>query len=289
MVRKTPVVAGVFFIVLGYSVIMSDKNGSNSDKRRESDDDKVIRFPTLAQRDRMRREEREQQKRWQKEYQAQRKAQARSNNPPFFNTGNLPVVTKYMALAFVMIHIVMVWGVDESMRMSVIQSFGFVAANYIQGSAPFWQLLVSPFSYAFLHGDWMHIGFNVVMLLALGAMFERIIGARLFLLVFFACSLSGALLSFVLASDSAIPIVGAAGGLSGLFAGMIIVFHARGIYGPISPKLARYGVLPLLGFWLGVMILMGLLMGGIAWQAHVGGFLCGVVLMMFARRGGVIL
>lgn len=268
---------------------MSDKNGSNSDERDGGDDDKVIRFPTLAQRDQMRREEREQEKRWQKEYQAQRKAQARLDNPPFFNTGNLPDVTKYMALAFVVIHLVLMFGVDESLRMSVIRDFGFVAADYTQGSAPFWQLLVSPFSYAFLHGDWMHIGFNVVMLLALGTMFERIIGARLFLFVFFACSLSGALLSFMLAPYSATPIVGASGGLSGLFAGMIIVFHARGIYGPISPKLTRYGVFPLLGFWLGLMILMGLLMGGIAWQAHVGGFLCGVALVMMARRRGFIM
>lgn len=131
----------------------------------------------------------------------------------------------------------------------------------------------------------MHIAFNGVMLLALGTFFEKQMGGRGLLVFLTVCSLVGAAFYMAFEPFSTAPVIGASGGLSGLFAAMIMVFHDQRIYGPISARLVRYGVWPLLGVWLVFMVVMGMAFGEIAWQAHVGGYIAGIVLMLLRKRG----
>jgi len=232
-----------------------------------------------------RRKKAEEEKGWQKEYARRKKFAQKRVNPPFFNSGTIPPVTGLLVSIFVLIHIALFLFTDEMEWMGIMTMFGFVP-GYFTGAAEWsWNALVGAVSYAFLHGGWMHVAVNAFMTLAFGTFVERQIGGRGFLLFFFFCSIGGAAVTVLLNPFSLAPVIGASGGTSGLFAAMMIAMYDRGMMGPMMQNLARYGVWPFLGFWLGMMVLMGLILGGIAWQAHVGGYLVGIMLVLLMKRG----
>ncbi len=261
---------------------MSDKN---KPEHEEEDADKVIRFPSLAQRDRLKREKSEQEAQWRKDFARQKKSAAKAQNPPFFNAGSIPPVTGTLAVLFVVIHVVMAVFFDEAMRMQITSMFGFIP-GYFTGVLEWgWYAALGPVTYALLHGGWMHVGVNSVMMLAFGAFVEKEMGGRGFFLFFLFCSFGGALLTFLLSPQSVVPVIGASGGISGLFAAIMIVFYDRGMFGPMGQRLARYGVWPMLGFWLALMMFMGLIFGDLAWQAHVGGYIVGIAAILLMKKG----
>lgn len=248
----------------------------------QTQEEKIIRFPSLAERDRLQRESKE------AEQKAKKKASQSAVKEPFLNLSHIPPVTRVLSALCLGLFILTELLIGDGLRIQIITQFGFVP-GYYSGVLEFgWQAIVGPFSYAFLHGGWMHIGFNMVMLLALGMMFEKILGSRGFLIFFFAASLGGALLTAILSPQSIAPVVGASGGLSGLFGAMIVVFYDTGRFGPIQ-KLKQLGVWGPVGLWAGIMLFMGLGFGGVAWQAHLGGYITGVLLIMAKKRGLVSL
>jgi membrane associated rhomboid family serine protease len=240
-------------------------------------EDKIIRFPSLADRDRIKREEKEKDKQAAKAFK-------KKSSEPFLNLSHIPPVTRILAAVCLGLFLVTELVLDYGMRLQIITYFGFTPGYY--SGVLEWSMagVLGPFTYAFLHGGWMHIGFNIVMLLALGMMFEKMLGSRGFLIFFFAASLGGALLTAILSPQSSAPVVGASGGLSGLFGAMIVVFYDMGQFGPIR-KLKKLGVWGPVGLWAVIMLIMGLSFGGVAWQAHLGGYITGVLLIVAKKKG----
>lgn len=235
-------------------------NGHDPDEERT---DNVIPIPTLAERDRLRRE---QEKQWRREYRAAHAAEPLINLPP---------VTKAMVVALAGIHIALALFLDKPQLYWVFETFGFRSSNYT-GNFPGWPAFVSPFTYIFIHGNWLHIGMNGFMLLAFGAGVEKWMGGRRLLILFFLCGLAAAAFHFLLSPFSENPVVGASGGLSGLFAAVLIMLQSQGRLGT-----GRYGILPFAAVWIGIAVIFGLLGGPdgslIAWAAHIGGFLAGLL------------
>jgi membrane associated rhomboid family serine protease len=166
----------------------------------------------------------------------------------------------------------------------IFDVFGFVPARYSGGIELDWPALVAPFSYLFLHGDWMHLGINLVTLAAFGAGVERRVGAPTTLSLYFMCGLVAAAAHFAVYPNSDDPVIGASGAISGLMAGALLVLRERGAMG-------RNPLIYLAGVWIAVFTLPDLLSmnvaGGarVAWVAHVGGFVAGLVLFQaFVRR-----
>lgn len=165
----------------------------------------------------------------------------------------------------------------------VYDVLGFVPARY-SGEIEFgWQGLVAPFSYLFLHGDWMHLLINLVTLAAFGAGVERRVGASTMLSMYFLCGLIAAAAHFMVYPDSDDPVIGASGAISGLMAGALLVLRERGAMG-------RNPLIYLAGMWIAVFTLPDILSLGVtgarvAWVAHLGGFVAGLVLFQaFVRR-----
>ena len=140
-------------------------------------------------------------------------------------------------------------------------------------------------SHAFLHGDWMHVGFNAAWIVAMGVPVWRAFGggwraALGFGAVFFGSAIAGGL-AFVWFSEPQSWAIGASGGASGLMAAALAV-SVRWPEGPIRNRLRGGLILPDLAFValnVGVgFIGVGLLGSAIAWQAHIGGYLAGAVL-----------
>ncbi len=261
---------------------MSDKNngpGNGHDHNKDGDgDDNVVRIPTLAERDRLKKEKDKQEKTWRKQYKKDNTEQ----NVPFFNAGKIPLLTRIIIAVLVIVHLPLYLFVDPVARHELFFTFGFVPAIFTGAQPWSWLAIVTPFTHLFIHGGWMHLLFNTAMMLAMGMFMETAFGARRMLIFFFVSGLSGALFYLLLNPSLTAPVIGASGSISGLFGVTFLILYERGMLGPIGKR----GPLPLILLWMTLITGMGMLGGGdVAWQAHLGGFLGGLGLFYAMRKG----
>jgi membrane associated rhomboid family serine protease len=142
----------------------------------------------------------------------------------------------------------------------------------------------------FLHGSWAHILGNMWFLWLFGNNVEDAMGRGRFLVFYLLCGLAAALAQVIAQPSSIVPMVGASGAISGVMGGYIMLFpHAR-VYTlvPLGFFITSFA-LPawvMLGYWM-VLQLLGSLGGaesGVAFGAHVGGFVAGVALIKLFTR-----
>ena len=141
-------------------------------------------------------------------------------------------------------------------------------------------------SYMFLHGGWMHLLGNLLYMWVFGPKLERTLGPGRFTVLFIVSTVVAALAQAWTDPSSSVPMVGASGGVSGIL-GAYLVFHPRTEISLIVPVLIvmRVVYLPayvVLAAWFLLQLLYANLPsaagGGIAFSAHVGGFVAGLVL-----------
>jgi membrane associated rhomboid family serine protease len=150
--------------------------------------------------------------------------------------------------------------------------------------------LAVPFvGYAFLHGDLSHVAINCLWLLAFGPIVARRWGPWLFLTIFFLCAIAAAFAHLATNWGSDNPVIGASGAISGLMgAGIRMLRASIWIEGEPFPRLAPLfsgQIVVFTLFWLLANVLAGYTGIGmdaqvrlIAWQAHIGGFVAGLLL-----------
>ncbi|MEM6812026.1 MAG: rhomboid family intramembrane serine protease [Pseudomonadota bacterium] len=203
----------------------------------------------------------------------------KQNEPPIIN---LPPLTKYMLLVFASIFITTEFIVPTAYQEWAFMNLGFVPGRFT-GNFPFNFLqFITPITHMMLHGSWLHLIMNSVMLLAFGSGIEKWLGSKNMLIIFVLSGLFGMGTHFVIYSSSIYPVVGASGGLSGLFAAALIMLQRQnmGMNG-------RYGIWPFIFLWIGISVIFGM-MGGpdgstIAWAAHIGGFLGGFLALKLLK------
>jgi membrane associated rhomboid family serine protease len=155
----------------------------------------------------------------------------------------------------------------------------------------------TPLTYAFLHGGWTHVAINGLTLMAFGPPVARRLGTPLFLTFYAACAIAGAMTHFALHWLDATPVVGASAAISGTMAAIVrfaFTPDARlgdydgydgsgGRTAPLSKLGRNRQALFFLIVWFGVNVLLGVFPEAagstepIAWEAHMGGFLFGLV------------
>ena len=147
----------------------------------------------------------------------------------------------------------------------------------------------------FLHGSWLHLLGNMWFLFLFGNNVEDSMGRWRFAAFYLLSGLAAALLQVVLEPTAAVPMVGASGAISGVMGGYLVLyptvrvftlvpigFFLMSIALPAWTMLIYWFVIQLLG---GVTMVAGAKGGGVAFWAHVGGFLAGLILVkIFARR-----
>lgn len=219
------------------------------------------------------------EKKWRQEYQDLQNAEKKKE--PLLN---VPPATKALLAIIIGIHILTQFILSPEQFGWIYTHFSFIPASYTQDTgAPFWVKLVSPVTYLFLHGNWMHVGMNAVMLLAFGTGLEKFIGSTKMVVYFITCGIAAAFAHLMINSGSYNPLIGASGGLNGLFAGVMMIMHHRGQMGN-----GKYGIWPIIGIWVAITVVFGFvsspnMLGAsadgsaveIAWIAHLGGFLAG--------------
>lgn len=255
------------------------------------DDGKVLHFPTLADRDRLRKDKqkaeetaRKTREKQEQIWRADYKARKQSDTIPFLNVEKIPMLVRWIVPVMLLVHIAQSLFLNADQSYLLMWTFGFVPAQITAGFAT--NIFISPFTYAFLHGSWMHFGVNALMLAALATAFERDFGPRANLGFFVLSTLIGAVFFFALNPTYAAPLVGASASVSAYFASFLMMMHYRGA-APAIGNLSRYGIWPLMAFWLFLTVGLGILMGGgasISWEAHLGGFLTGVFFTSYKVR-----
>lgn len=153
-------------------------------------------------------------------------------------------------------------------------------------TVPAWTTLLTSM---FLHGGLMHLAGNMLFLWVLGDNVEDALGHRRYVLFYAACGVAAALAHGLADPASRVPMVGASGAISGVIGGYLIL-HPRA---PIKTLVWLFIIeLPawlVLGIWAAFQFLSALgsaggVGGGVAWWAHVGGFLTGLLLIIPMRR-----
>ncbi len=167
----------------------------------------------------------------------------------------------------------------ESTDNTIILMFGLVPAGYTGGHADLVTQIAAPVAYQFLHGGWMHLVINMVTLAAFGAPVERMLGVRRFVLFYLSAGIVAGAVQIVLYPDSVDPVIGASGAISGVFGAVLMLMRYVG---------SLPSLYPIAGIWIALNVFFGLFGGmpgaggeQIAWAAHVGGFVYGLLAIRF--------
>ncbi|MBI2902891.1 MAG: rhomboid family intramembrane serine protease [Candidatus Methylomirabilis oxyfera] len=145
----------------------------------------------------------------------------------------------------------------------------------------------------FVHGGLFHLAGNMLYLWIFGDNVEDSLGRVRFLLFYFLSGLAAAAAQVLSAPQSQIPMVGASGAISGVLGAYLLLYpHARVVtlvaFGWFI-RLVEIKAIIVLGFWIVVQLVSGLVtwgaqVGGVAWFAHIGGFVAGLVMVIPLRR-----
>ncbi len=195
---------------------------------------------------------------------------------------NMPPYTKYLLGILIGIHLVVTFLLTSDQTQWMFINLGFIPGRFT-GAALFEPLsLMTPLTNMFLHGGWLHLGMNSIMLLAFGSGIEKWMGGKKMIAFFISCGLFGVALHFALNFHAITPVIGASGGISGLFAAALVMLNQtrNGMTG-------RFGLWPIIIIWVAISVIFGFVdtpqigvgKGEIAWAAHVGGFLGGFAVL----------
>ncbi len=265
--------------------------------------------------------------------------EAKTPRQPMFN---LPGIVVLFIAAFAVVHGVRDWLLSVDMDDWVLATFAFVPGRLSflwnpfgvsdvleklsarDGSLAMGQYFLGEgtpqpwavMTYAFLHGDWVHVGVNSVWLAAFGAPVARRFGPLRFAIFFLVAAVGGAAAHLLAHAYDLTPVVGASASVSGAMGAAVrFIFNpnaplgsAAGFGNRADARAYRLPSLPLrylfrdrrvvlfVGIWLVVNFVFALIAGPlgitdatIAWEAHVGGFLTGLLLfdlfdLSYSRR-----
>lgn len=158
---------------------------------------------------------------------------------------------------------------------------GFIPARFGMAlGLPAVPFALTPLTATLLHAGWLHLGFNLLMLVYCGRLVEGVIGPRRLLMLYILGAYGAALGQYLVDPVSTSPMVGASGAISAVVAAYALMF-GRDVsrIGPIPGLVVR--ALWLAGAWIAIQWLVGLASGAglpnIATAAHVGGFVTGLL------------
>lgn len=160
------------------------------------------------------------------------------------------------------------------------------------GLVPYWittqptlGAFITPFTSMFLHGGWLHFLSNMWFLHIFGDNVEDYLGRVKYILFYFGCGLGAAAAQVLAGPRSEIPMVGASGAIAGVLGAYVVLFPKARITTIIPVFIfLQFVDLPAVVFlfvWFGLQVLMGLgtmgaaTTGGVAFMAHIGGFVVG--------------
>jgi membrane associated rhomboid family serine protease len=182
--------------------------------------------------------------------------------------------------------------IDPAALNEFIHTWGLVPDQFWAEPQTAW---ITLFSSMFLHGGWLHIISNMWILIIFGDNVEERMGGLGYLVFYLLSGVAAGLLQAFLLPDSPVPMVGASGAIAGVL-GAYLLLYPRARILSLVPIVFFFTLIEIpapvfLLFWFasqlfsGVLSLSGAAGSGIAWWAHIGGFVFGLIcVFLFARR-----
>ena len=214
------------------------------------------------------------------------------------HAGGPPAIVTYALIALNVLAFFLELGRGSEAELATfIESWGVVPREYAQGEdlapyidAPFWSTLITSM---FLHGGWLHLGGNMLYLWIFGDNIERAMGWVRFAVFYLVCGLAASAAHIFFNLQSQVPAVGASGAISGVLGGYLILFPQNRVRVLTRAGIVHVPAIVVLGFWIVLQFINGIGSiattsetggGGVAYLAHIGGFVAGLALVkLFAR------
>ena len=212
----------------------------------------------------------------------------RDHNP----SGRTPFVTYALIAANIAIFLAYWFGLQSDYALNeFFYTYGIVPQFVMSG-----QNLPSLITHMFLHGGWMHLAGNMLFLWIFGDNLEDLMGPVKFVIFYILAGFAAAGLQIAADPSSQVPMVGASGAIAGVLGGYLLLFP-RARVDVVIILIIIFKVVPIpawimLGLWFGIQVVSGVVTpsdgGGVAYWAHAGGFVAGMILCvpLWQRMGG---
>jgi membrane associated rhomboid family serine protease len=168
----------------------------------------------------------------------------------------------------------------------IVHTYGAIPSDMLSFKA---SAITSTFSSMFLHGGLFHIGGNMLYLWIFGNNIEDRLGHINFIAFYLLCGVIAAYSHAITAPASFVPMIGASGAVSGVLGAYLLLYpHAKVhtlIFFGFFVQVVRLPAVFVIGFWAVIQIINGIIskgvasQGGVAWFAHIGGFLFGLLMI----------
>lgn len=205
-----------------------------------------------------------------------------------------PFVTLVVIVLNIFVFILQIMSSKDSQE--IVYAYGAIPHNIIslKSDQPIPPLLTI-FTAMFMHGGFLHLGGNMLFFWIFGNNIEDRLGHLRFLSFYLFCGVVSAYSYALTAPHSNIPMVGASGAISGILGAYLLLFPRTGVHTIVFfgffIQVVKIPALIVIGFWAIIQLVSGLAtygmnQGGVAWFAHVGGFLTGLftIRMWLPRR-----
>lgn len=181
--------------------------------------------------------------------------------------------------------------IGEAALQNFIFTWGLVPAQFLSAPRDAWLTI---FTSMFLHGGWFHLLSNMWVLYIFGDNIEDRVGPARYLLFYLLSGAAAAFLQIFITQDSSHPMIGASGAIAGVLGAYLISYPGARI-ASLVPILFIFTIVDVpavifLIFWFisqlysGLFAIQGGSASGIAWWAHIGGFIFGLIMVSFFRR-----
>jgi|ADurb_H2B_03_Slu_FD_contig_111_134157_length_3709_multi_4_in_0_out_0_2 membrane associated rhomboid family serine protease len=196
----------------------------------------------------------------------------------------VPVVTWILVILNVAVFLLELVGGDVFIMM-----WSFIPARFMQDPAG---NMITIFTSMFMHAGWFHLIGNMLYLIIFGDNVEDRFGHVKFLLFYVLCGFIAMLAQLIAAPYVTIPNLGASGAIAGVLGAYLVLFPRRRVRVLLGWWIVHLPALIVIGGWILIQVLSSLgslagsasAAGGVAYMAHIGGFLSGLVLSFFFRN-----
>jgi len=198
---------------------------------------------------------------------------------------NFPVVTPALIGINVLVFLAELAGGDQ-----FIANWAFIPARFSEEPGA---NAVTIFSAMFMHGGWMHLFGNMLFLWIFGDNVEDRLGHIKFLIFYLLAGIAATFAQYVYSPESGIPNVGASGAIAGVLGAYILMFPQSRVNVLLGRQVVAMPAFVVLGLWIVFQLISGVgtiaytdesaNVGGIAYMAHIGGFVAGLAMALLAR------
>jgi membrane associated rhomboid family serine protease len=194
-----------------------------------------------------------------------------------------PIVTYVLIALNVLFFLVELSGGD-----AFVKQWAFIPSRFLANPAASFPTL---FTSMFMHAGWVHLGGNMLYLWIFGDNVEDRLGHGAFTVFYFVCGLGATFAQLMFNAGSHVPNLGASGAIAGVLGSYILLFPQGRVRVLQGQQVVQMPALLVIGFWIVLQLFSGIGSisnaadtGGVAYMAHVGGFLTGCVLTLVLRR-----